>query len=291
MSVFVTGAESFVGRALVSACDEAGIPVTGIDRGDHTSDRWGRVDIRDPDLADWIPEGSTVVHLAAISRDPDCRADPREAFDVNVNGTLNVAEAARRRRCRQIVFASSEWVYGEVGNEGVQFEDQPIDATRLASEYALSKLVGERLLQLGGYVEVLTVLRFGIIYGPRSENFSAVEALLQRVRGGATVEVGSARTARRFIHVDDIASGILASVGRPESEVLNLAGSDLVTLGDVVAASSLVVGRGVALVESDPDRPSVRNPDNARALAALEWRPEVDLQSGLRSVLQHLEGR
>jgi len=144
---------------------------------------------------------------------------------------------------------------------------------------------------LGGYVEVLTVLRFGIIYGPRSENFSAVEALLQRVRGGATVEVGSARTARRFIHVDDIASGILASVGRPESEVLNLAGSDLVTLGDVVAASSLVVGRGVDLVESDPDRPSVRNPDNARALAALDWRPEVDLQSGLRSVLQHLEGR
>jgi len=291
MSVFVTGAESFVGRALVSMCDGAEIPVTGIDRDDRTADRWGRVDIRDPELADIIPEGSTVVHLAAISRDPDCRADPREAFDVNVNGTLNVAEAARHRGCPQIIFASTEWVYGEVGNEGVQVEDQPIDATRLASEYALSKLVGERLLQLGGYVDVLTVLRFGIIYGPRSENFSAVEALLQRVQGGSTVEVGSARTARRFIHVDDIASGILASVGRSESEVLNLAGSDLVTLGDVVRASSLVLEREVELVESDPDRPSVRNPDNARALATLEWRPEVDLESGLRSVLHYLEGR
>ena len=57
MSVFVTGAESFVGRALVDVCDLAGIPVEGVDLADCTSSRWGHLDIRDPALADAICNG------------------------------------------------------------------------------------------------------------------------------------------------------------------------------------------------------------------------------------------
>ena len=290
MSVFVTGAESFVGRALVDVCDLAGIPVEGVDLADCTSSRWGHLDIRDPALADAIPEGAVVVHLAAISRDTDCRTDPREAFDVNVNGTINVAEASRKRSCPQIVFASSEWVYGEVDDYGTQTEDQVIDGTRLKSEYAISKLVGERLLVLGGYVDVITILRFGIIYGPRSDNFSAVEALLDRGRTDGRVEVGSGRTARRFIHVTDIANGILSCIGRSGNEVFNLSGSELVSLADVVETAARLIGKDIDLVERDRSHPSIRNPDNSLALKLLDWTPRIELEAGLRTVLDHLEG-
>ncbi len=289
MSVFVTGAESFVGRALAMACDELSIQIEGVDHVKGVLPRWQHADIRDPALADLIPDGSIVVHLAAISRDSDCRLDPKTAFDVNVNGTLNVAEAARKRGCTQIVFASSEWVYGDVSNTGVQAEDAAIDGTRLNSEYAISKLVAERLLQLGSYVPATTILRFGIIYGPRESNFSAVESLLKKVHAGDRVEIGSARTARRFIHVDDIAAGIVASFGRRGCEVFNLCGSDLVTLRDVVEASARVTGMAVELIETASDRPSIRNPVNDRALRELSWRPEIDLEEGLRSVLEGFE--
>ena len=138
MKLFVTGSESFVGRALLARCGALGIEAVGVDSAPPVSSTSSQADIRDPSIADRIPEGSTVVHLAAVSRDSDCRADPRAAFDINVNGTMNIAAAAQKRKCAQLLFASSEWVYGDVRNDEVQVEDQPIDVTVMKSEYALT---------------------------------------------------------------------------------------------------------------------------------------------------------
>ena len=123
---------------MTAQLDKAGLSWLGIDtnaRGPISL----VADIRDPGLASRIPEGAdALVHLAAISRDPDCRANPREAFDVNVGGTINLIEACRIRSVRQFIFASTEWVYGEVANDGTQHEDSALDASKLVSEYALT---------------------------------------------------------------------------------------------------------------------------------------------------------
>ena len=275
MSIFLTGTESFIGHALLRACLAQGIPVVGVDSNAPDNDISKGADIRDASIADLIPEGATVVHLAAISRDPDCRSDPKNAFDINVNGTLNVAAAARKRSAAQFVFASSEWVYGDVRN------DEAIDATAMKSEYALSKIVGEQLLKLTCNGAPVTVLRFGIVYGPRPANWSAVEALFNAVRTRDEVTVGAKATARRFIHVDDIASGILASRGRTGFEVFNLSGDRTVTLGEIVEHSARLLGRSVGVVESNGSQPSVRNPDNSKARAVLQWAPRIDIEAGL----------
>ena len=148
MTLFVTGAESFIGRALRAHCDAVGQATTGIDAAVPAGSPTRRADIRNSAIADLIPDGATVVHLAAISRDGDCRADPKAAFDVNVTGTLNLAAAAQKRGARQLIFASSEWVYGDVDNDEVQLESRPIDVTAMKSEYALSKIVAEQCLRL-----------------------------------------------------------------------------------------------------------------------------------------------
>lgn len=287
--IVITGSESFIGSSLTAALDARGEPWVGLD----TVARHGRTqsaDIRDEAVAGLIPEGSTLIHLAAISRDADCRRNPREAFDVNVNGTLNLIEAARRRGVRRFLFASSEWVYGEVGNHEVQREDAPLDAMRLVSEYALTKLAGERLLAGAarrGDVGAATVLRFGIVYGPRPTNWSAVEMLHDAVAHKDVVEVkGSLATARRFIHVEDICSGILAAARREGAgyEVFNLSGDRLITLGEVIEASMRLSGRKPRVIEGAPEAVNVRNPDNAKARAALGWAPAFDLSQGLASL-------
>lgn len=288
MTLFVTGSESFIGRALVSRCAALGIDAVGIDNAAPVSAVSRQADIRDPAIADLVPEGATIVHLAAISRDPDCRADPHGAFDINVNGTLNVAAAAQKRAAAQLIFASSEWVYGDVRNDEVQLEDRPIDVTAMKSEYALTKIVGEQCLRLSCKLPGVTVLRFGIVYGPRATNWSAVESLLNTVRTQDEVKVGALKTARRFIHVDDIASGILASRGRAGFEIFNLSGDRPVSLGEVIETSARLLGRRVKVVETNPSQPSVRNPDNAKARAHLKWRPALDLQTGLGSVAEFL---
>ena len=171
--LFVTGTESFIGRALIARCKKDGIAVTGIDLAASASSNMVRADIRDADIAELIPEGATVVHLAAISRDADCRANPQNAFDVNVNGTINVLAAAKLQKAQQVVFASTEWVYGEAADGSLQRESQPIDVTTIKSEYALTKIVGEQYLRLVSTLPVTTVLRLAssmvrvLITGPR----------------------------------------------------------------------------------------------------------------------------
>lgn len=289
LSIFVTGSESFIGRALLSRCHTQGIDATGIDAAAPNTATSKRADIRDLEIADLIPHGATVVHLAAVSRDPDCRADPRNAFDINVNGTLNVAAAAQRRAASQLIFASSEWVYGDVRNDEIQREDRPIDVTAMKSEYALSKIVGEQLLKLTCALPAVTVLRFGIVYGPRTSNWAAVESLFNATRTQDEITIGSAATARRFIHVGDIASGILASVGRSGFEVFNLSGDRPITLGEVIESSARMHGRRVRIVESNPAQPSVRNPDNAKARAELGWKPAFDIEAGLADLKAFFE--
>ena len=133
MKVFITGGESFVGARLWDMLEAEGHEVSGMDAVASRRPACRKIDLRDAALAEAIPEGATVVHLAAVSTDPLCRANPLESLDVNITGTIRVAQAALARRCPQVVFASTEWVYGDVANDAVQLEDTPIDATRVPS--------------------------------------------------------------------------------------------------------------------------------------------------------------
>lgn len=287
MKLFVTGSQSFIGRRLFARCKGSGIDAVGIDSIASAGADSTQADIRDPAIADLIPDGAIVVHLAAISRDPDCRADPRGAFDVNVTGTLNVAAAAEKRRAMQLVFASSEWVYGEVRNDDVQREDHPIDVTAIKSEYALTKIVGEQCLKLTCRLPAVTVLRFGIVYGPRASNWSAVEALFHAVREKDIVSVGSLATGRRFIHVEDIVAGILKSSGRTGFEIFNLSGNTIITLREIVEQSAELLGRRPPVDEKNPQAISIRNADNVKARQVLGWEPKIGLKDGLATLLPH----
>lgn len=283
--IVITGSESFIGRSLTAQLDKHGQPWRGIDTC-AKDPRCTSGDIRDEGIEKLIPEGtSALIHLAAISRDADCRADARTAFDVNVGGTINLINAAKARRIRQFVFASSEWVYGEVENDGIQYESSPIDANRVISEYALTKICGERLLAAAvdrGEIAAATVLRFGIVYGPRASNWSAVEALYHAVESKEVIEVrGCVRSSRRFIHVGDVASGILSALNRDGFEIFNLSGDRLISLREIIEQSSKIADRHPAVVEGNPAALSIRNPDNRLAREVLNWIPQYTLDEGL----------
>ena len=226
-----------------------------------------------------------------MSRDSDCAADPRVAFDVNVTGTANVVSAALGRGMRQVILASSEWVYGDVSGDEEQDEGSIIDVQGVLNEYAATKLAGEMALRVAVRrgLPAGTVLRFGIIYGPRAANWSSVESLLNSVRTQDEVVVGSKATARRFVHVRDIAKGIVASLGNPGFEIFNLAGDELVTLGRILELSALITGRQPRVTERDPEAASIRNPVSEKAKKMLGWQPEVSIESGIAEINAYLD--
>lgn len=289
MRIFVTGSESFVGKELLLQCNKANIEVTGIDLVSSDYSRTLIGDIRSASGVKQIPQGvDAVVHLAALSRDSDCKNNGYSCFDVNVMGTLNLIEAAHAKRIKQFIFASTEWVYDrfEEGEEA-KTEEYPINIANLTSEYALSKLVSETNLRqkyLHGFCPV-TILRFGIIYGPRKNNWSAVESIFNSVATKDTVTVGSLETGRHFIHVSDIASAIVKSIGLNGFETLNIQADKLITLGEVIEASKKLLGRNPIVMESSPDRPNIRRVSNEKAKKLLRWQPAADLETGLRSIM------
>ena len=291
MHVVVTGAGSFIGRALLRLCDAQGVQVTGIDLISLNRSDCVVGDIRSDSVADLIPENvDAIVHLAALSRDPDCRGKAMDCFDSNVMATLRLMDIAAAKQCKQFIFTSSEWVYSHFPEGEDVTEETLIDISRHTSEYALSKLVSEANLRqrhAQGFCHS-TIVRLGIVYGPRASNWCAVESLMMQVYEKEQIQVGSAATGRRFIHVDDVARGILSTVGQEGFEIFNLQGSTMVTLRDVVETSGKLFGKSVEILESAPDNVSIRTVSGQKAKERLGFEPSISIHEGLESVAKFL---
>ena len=289
MKVFITGVKGFVGQELALQCEKQGMEVIGTDIFDSDEHGYHKMDIASSDnMADIIPEAcGAVIHLAALSRDQDCRNNAVSCFSTNVIGTLRLMEAAQKREVANFIFASTEWVYDTFSEGEIKDEDSFIDIGKHKSEYALSKLVSEANLRQKyqhGFCNV-TILRFGIIYGPRKSNWSAVESLLHAVNTRNVVEVGSLKTGRCFIHVADIAKGVVNSIGLTGFHIINLQGDRLIRLGEVIEVSRLITGKEPSIVETSPNNISVRNITNKMARTVLNWAPDYDLEKGLKSLV------
>lgn len=294
MKVFITGTESFVGKELVLQCEKQGIEVFGTDIVKSTNQNFYQVDICSKDISDIIPEDmDAIIHLAALSRDADCRNRAYECFDVNVMGTLNLMDTALKRGSQQFIFASSEWVYDSVNADEIKDEYSHINIANHTSEYALSKLISEANLKQKyqhGFCPT-TILRFGIIYGPRKSNWSAVESIFNSIYTNNEITVGSLKTARRFIYVSDIASGIIKSFGLNGFNIINLEGNKLISLRDIIDTSKKILNKNPRINETNPDNVSIRNISNKKATEILNWKPEVSLEIGLNRLMSFFSNK
>lgn len=290
--IIVTGSESFVGKELIAQCLKEGIEVFGFDflKKSDIPYEFKKGDITDPNVGSIFPEGAdAIVHLAAISRPKECAGKAYETFTTNVMGTLNVMRAAKTKGVKQFIFASSEWVYEPSMGGEERDEEASINVAKHTTEYALSKLVSEanlRVEYLRGDFMPVTILRFGIIYGPRKINWSAVEGVASDTKNNDTVALmGSRRTGRRYIHVSDIAKGIRSAFGRNDFQIINLAGGKFLTLEDVIKETEKLLNKKVAIVEPHPEDVNVRNVSIKKAKELLGWEPETDLAAGLKTIL------
>ena len=293
MKILITGSESFVGKELIAKCKEAKIEVIGIDsiKPENPNYEFYQKDIRSDQIDDLIPSGiDALVHLAALSRDQDCAGKAYDCFDINVMGTLNLINSALKKNVKQFIFASSEWVYNDFKMDEEQDETSLIDINKHASEYALSKLVSEANLrqQYERGFNSVTILRFGIIYGSRKNNWSAVESIFNTVKNSDEVTVGSLKNGRRFIHVSDISDGIIRTIGLKGFNVINLSGEEIITMHDIIETSQKILGKTVKIIENNASTINIRNPSNNKAKTLLNWKPKILFSEGLKSLKDYL---
>jgi nucleoside-diphosphate-sugar epimerase len=289
MKLVITGSESFVGKEIIRQCKDKGIEIIGIDIIDKENSEfeYHKINITAHEIVNIIPNNvDAIIHLAALSRDPDCKGKAYECFENNVMGTLNLIRCAKEKNVKQFIFASSEWVYDEFKENQSKDEEYPINSLMLTSEYALSKLTSEINLKQqyqNGFCNT-TILRFGIIYGPRKNNWSAVEAIASQIKNKEEIKVGSLKNGRRFIHISDIVRGILKSLNLKGFHTINLSGDTIITIGDLIKTSEKFYHKNIKVVENDGNEQNIRNPSNQKAKEILNWSPQISLEEGLKTI-------
>ncbi|MGE5049361.1 MAG: NAD-dependent epimerase/dehydratase family protein [Deltaproteobacteria bacterium] len=296
MHVLVTGGAGFIGAHTVRALLAGGHQVTVVDdlsHGTRASLAAGAalhvVDVRSPDLPPLLererPEA--VLHLAAQMDVRRSVADPLFDASVNVLGTVNVIEAARRARVRRIVFASSGGaIYGEQESFPAR-EDHP---RRPASPYGVSKLCGEEYLAHAARASGLSTLalRYANVYGPGQDphgEAGVVAIFLEKMLGGATPVIhGDGMQTRDYVHVEDVARINLLALQSDVLGALNVGTGRETTVVDLAAALARHAGFGGRVqhgpAKAGEQRRSVVDPGAARA--ALGWTPQIGLEQGLR---------
>ena len=286
--IVITGADGFVGRALNDKLQNLGFQTICID-SNPIFDETLKEDITSSKISILIPENSIIVHLAAMSTDSMCKQDPISAININMIGTINLANIAVEKKCKQFIFASSEWVYGDIDGKNEKNENSAIDVSTLKSIYAVTKAAMEPIInQILGTTNTV-ILRFGIVYGPRKKSWSAVERLLVDVSEKEIIEVGSLENGRCFIYIDDLVEGIISSFRVKGNSLFNLSGDKLITLGDVIKTSAELLSKNPIVKEKDPTKFVQRNLSNLKARESLEWEPKIDLHNGLERIAKYLK--
>ena len=297
--VLVIGGAGYIGSALVEKLLKQGLKVTVLDAMHFGEEPLARVaghpnltlvreDFRHIEVLTRAMSGTgSVIHLAGLVGDPACAVDPDLTVDINVTATKLVGEIAKACGVRRFIFASSCSVYGAC--DEIVGEESRVNPQSL---YARSKVASEVLLgSLNSSDFAVTCLRFATVYGISGRTrFDLVVNLLcaKAVRDGV-ITVYGADQWRPFVHVDDVAKGIVMTLQAPldlvAGEAFNV-GSDSqnYTLGELAELiKRQVMG---AEITDDPDFVDKRNyrVSFEKIRNRLGYEPDWTLEHGIAQV-------
>ncbi|HSH96550.1 MAG TPA: SDR family NAD(P)-dependent oxidoreductase [Roseimicrobium sp.] len=232
-----------------------------------------------------------VFHLAARAGVRPSIADPRLYFSTNVDGTLNLLEAARHHQVRDFIFASSSSVYGV--NSKVPFSETDL-IQRTISPYAATKLTGEQMCSNYAHLFGLhcMCLRFFTVYGPRQRPDLAISKFTTALMEGRPIDrYGDGSTARDYTYIDDIVQGVLAAARHAEKssfDIFNLGGSVTTTLNELVALVEGATGEK-AVIRQLPDQPGDvprTFADISKAAQLIGYNPRTTLGEGIANYVK-----
>lgn len=230
------------------------------------------------------PRFDQVIHLAARAGVRPSLEEPALYQRVNVEGTVNLLEAARIAGVKKTIIASSSSVYGV--NAKLPFtEDDPIFTP--ISPYAASKLACEALGHVYHHVYGMDVvmLRFFTVYGPRQRPDLAIHKFARRIAAGQPIEIfGDGSTARDYTYITDIVDGIVACTRQNFGfEIFNLGGSHPVTLSSLVELLEKASQKR-AIIKQLPVQPGdvpQTWADLGKSASRLGYAPKISIEEGI----------
>lgn len=285
MKILVTGGSGFLGSHVSDALCERGHEVIlyDLEPSAHALPEQRQVagSVLDMETLGKAMKGcDAVYHLAAVADLDDAIKTPLKTVEVNILGTANVLEQARMNGLKRFVYASSIYVYSDHG-----------------SFYRTSKRAGELLVEdyRKQYGLSYTVLRFGSLYGPRSDEHNSVYRMLTQALNERRIDYsGSGTEVREYIHVLDAAATAADMLGpKHENESISLTGHERMKTREMLEMINEMLGGDLTInYQQDTDdghyvqTPYSYNPKLGKKLAREK---HIDLGLGLLDCLQEID--
>ena len=252
-----------------------------------------RGDLREPaDVQKAVSKVELIFHQAAFVSVPQSIENPRECYAINVTGTIELLEAARRSGVRRIVLASSAAVYGNPASlpVGETLVPEPL------TPYAIDKFASEQCLSF--YRRTFdfdtTIFRLFNVYGPRQDPSSPYSGVISLFVAGAMagqpiIIFGDGSQTRDFIYVTDVVTAIAGALECPSfaGGPVNVGTGSSQSLHDVIAALKALTERDIYVHYDRARHGDIKHScaDTTR-LRATGWKPATSLIVGLSRIIE-----
>lgn len=297
--ILVTGGCGFIGHHLVERLLDDGETVKVIDNYSRGQIEWPdaeyiRGDICTPLELDFAAESADeIIHLAYINGTPNFYERPDEVLDVAVKGMTNVIDTCKIKNVRKLTLVSSS----EVCRAKLDLPDETIplvipDPFNPRYSYSAGKIISEMLaIHNAKLFDRLLIARPFNIYGPGMSEGHCIPDFIARLRqlNGNQFEIlGSGQETRSFCYIDDFIDGFMFMREKGEHMgIYNIGTSEEITIADLAHTIAAMDDRFIKIKQLNQLREgdAVRRKPDISKLAALGYKPKIDLSEGLRRTM------
>ncbi|MGB0683125.1 MAG: SDR family oxidoreductase [Magnetovibrionaceae bacterium] len=300
--ILVTGGAGFIGSHTVDRLLDQGHRVSVVDNLACGSDRnllhlknnpdfrLHVADVTEPEQLAGLFDGvDWVLHLAALADIVPSIQNPIAYHRANVDGTINVLEAARAAGVKRLVYAASSSCYGIPDT----YPTPEAADIRPMYPYALTKNLGEQYVMHWAQTYGLPAvsLRFFNVYGPRTRTNGTYGAvfgvfLAQKLAGKPFTVVGDGTQTRDFTFVTDVADAVIAAAASDVAgEIMNVGSGGHYSVNRLVEQ----LGGPVSYVPKRPGEPDCTFADTSKISRLLGWQPKVSFEEGVQAMLDNID--
>ena len=299
--VLITGGCGFIGSEIVKQLSLIGANVTILDNLSSGKEKYIKKfpnvkliigDLVDYDLVkDVVKNKEYIINAAALPFIPDSFHIPKKFFEVNVNGTINIALATiKEKKAKRFVHISSSEIYGTAKYTPMD-ENHP---TTPQSTYAVSKLAGERVVftMHKEHNFPAVIIRPFNSFGPNITQPYIIPEIISQIERSDVIKLGNLNAKRDLTYVSDTVNGIILSLVKEGivGEVINIGSQRSYSIKDLVYLISDIMGKKVSIeIESSRFRPYDVDTlicNYERANKILGWKPEVTVREGLKNTIE-----
>lgn len=305
--ILITGSAGFIGSHLTELLVKDGFPVRAFVRYNSKNNRgWLEDskylddievitgDIRDYDSVYKAMTGcDTVLHLAALIGIPYSYVSPLAYIKTNIEGTYNILESAKNFNINNVLITSTSETYGTAQYVPID-EKHPLVGQ---SPYSASKIAADQLA-LSYYKSFglpVKVVRPFNTYGPRQSARAIIPTIITQILNGKSeIKAGNITPTRDFTFVEDTADAYIELIKSDKlfGEVTNIGNCDEISTGDLIFRISKLMNKDVKISE-DKERMRPINSeverlvcDNSKILKFTDWKPEFNLEEGLKKTIE-----